>query len=168
MDITDRMGHVKDQVRQHRLEERLERAQRDNLGLRAESEALKDEHRDITERLAAIERTAVSSPRRHRLRTFMSVAALAGGSYVMGAKAGRQRYEDIRAWMSSVTRKGREAAEEFRTRAEGVAEDAAVVSERLSDAGQVVGETVQTIAQGPSPTAVGRPSGAPSNVSSGS
>lgn len=150
MEITDRMGHVKDQLRQHRLEDRLEHAQRENVGLRAESEALKEEHGDISKRLSAIERTVASRPRRHRLRRLATLLTAGAGAYVLGAKAGRQRYDEIRSSIDRLTRKGRSTAQDIRARAGDVAEEASAVSGRLSDAGQVLGETVQSIAQGAS------------------
>jgi hypothetical protein len=165
MEITDRIGHVKDQVQQHRLEDRLERTQRENVSLRAESDALKEDRRDISKRLTAIERTAGSRPKRHWLRRFATVATVAGGSYMLGAKAGRQRYEDIRAWLDRVTHKGREAAGDLRAQAGDIAEEASVVSSRVSDAGQVIGETVQTIVEGPSAAPDDRSSGMTVNAS---
>ncbi len=150
MDITDRVGHVKDQVRQHRLEDRLDRVERENLRLKTESRTLRDElqddRRQIAKRLSAIQR--VAAPRRHRLRRLVTLATFVGGSYVLGAKAGRERYEELRAALGRATGKIRDTADDLGSRASEAVDGAAVVSDRLTDAGQVIGGTARSLVEG--------------------
>jgi hypothetical protein len=88
MEIRDRMGSIADQVRVHRLESKYEDADREVLRLRAENDALRE----------AIDG---ARPKKHRIRRLATLAVAAGGAYVVGAKAGRERYEQLRQkWMS--------------------------------------------------------------------
>jgi prefoldin subunit 5 len=89
MEIKDRVGSIADQVRVHRLESKYEGADREVLRLRAENDALR-ESMDTTR------------PRKHRIRRLTTLAVAAGGAYVLGAKAGRERYEQLRQKWSSM------------------------------------------------------------------
>jgi hypothetical protein len=89
MEIRDRMGSIADQVRVHRLESKYDDADREVLRLRAENDALRE----------AIDSTR---PKKHRIRRLTTLAVAAGGAYVIGAKAGRERYEQLREKWSSM------------------------------------------------------------------
>ena len=88
----------------------------------------------------------------HRLRWIAMLAVAAAGGYVMGARAGRERYEEISDNWRGLIRSGRSAVRRMQLRVEGVTEEAQSVGGRVSDAGQVIGETVHAIAEGPTDT----------------
>ena len=151
MEIIDQMGQMKDRIRRNRSEREMEDVRRENLRLKAEAHVLRDElehdRGDVARLLSAIERTTAEKP--HRLGRFLWLAGAATGAYVMGAKAGRQRYEDIRGAVSSAMRKGSSMVQGLRNRADQAGDEAQSVAGRISDAGQVVGDTVRAVAEGP-------------------
>jgi hypothetical protein len=167
MEIADRMGHMRDQMHGRRIEGKLDNSQQENLRLKTEARALHDQLRDdrsdLSKVLSAIERSNARPPR-HRLRRFVTLAAAAGGAYVMGAKAGRQRYDDIRDGWRRMARNGRSRVQDMRNRADGVIDEAQSVGERMSDAGQLIGETARAVAEGPSNAHAG-PGSSPSSGS---
>ncbi len=132
----------------------MEDVRQENLRLKTEARLLQDElehdRGDVARLLSAIERTtAEKRPRRHRFGRFVSLAGAATGAYVMGARAGRQRYDDIRGAVSSAMRKGSSMVQGLRDRADEAVDEAQTVAGRISDAGQVVGDTVRAVADGP-------------------
>jgi len=151
MEITDKMEHVRDQVRQHRADEKLDHLQRENLRLETESRMLRgerdDERGELARLMDSLERSSQVRSK-HRLRRLVTLGGVAVAGYVMGAKAGRERYDDIRAYVEKAMAAGRSAFRGARDRTDDAIESALVVSERVSDAGQVIGETVKTVAEG--------------------
>lgn len=151
MEIIDQMGRMKDRIRRDRSEREVEDLRRENLRLKAEARLLRDETEhdrgDMARLLSAIERT--TAEKTHRFGRIVSLAVAGTGAYVMGAKAGRQRYEDIRAAMTSAMRKGSWMVQGLRNRADQAVDGAQTAAGRISDAGQVVGDTVRAIAEGP-------------------
>jgi hypothetical protein len=96
--ITERVSHLGDRARERMTHARLEKLDRDNDRLRGEVSLLRDdlhEERDaLREALKALgeDRVTVRSSRRpHVVRTLL----VAGTAYVLGTKAGRERYEWI-------------------------------------------------------------------------
>ncbi len=151
MEIIDQMGRMRDRIRRDRSEREMEDIRRENLRLKAEARLLQDELEHdrgaVARLLSAIERN--TPEKTHRFAQMVSLAGAAAGAYVMGAKAGRQRYEDIRGAVSSVMRKGSSMVQGLRNRADQAVDGAQTVAERISDAGQVVGDTVRAVAEGP-------------------
>jgi methyl-accepting chemotaxis protein len=151
MEIIGQMGQMKDRIRRDRSEREMEDVRRENLRLKAEARLLQDElehdRGDVARLLSAIERTTAGKP--HRFGRIVALAGAATAAYVMGAKAGRQRYEDIRAAVSSAMRKGSSMVQGIRNRADQAVDEAQTVAGRISDAGQVVGDTVRAVAEGP-------------------
>jgi hypothetical protein len=97
----------------HRMREaRLEKADRERDRLRTENELMREriEHTDeeLSRALDAIDDMAKADgkaqrkPRKHRIRRLFVLAAAAGSAYVMGAKAGRERYESLRRWWTDM------------------------------------------------------------------
>jgi hypothetical protein len=91
----------------HRMREaKLERADRERDRLRAENQLMREriEHTDeelfraldAIDNMAKIDGSAARKPRKHRIRRLFVLGAAAGSAYVMGAKAGRERYESLR------------------------------------------------------------------------
>jgi hypothetical protein len=91
----------------HRLREaKLEKADRERDRLRTENQLMREriEHTDeelfraldAIDDLAKSDGTSARKPRKHRIRRLFVLGAAAGSAYVMGAKAGRERYESLR------------------------------------------------------------------------
>lgn len=105
MRLQERMRGIRDEAKLRTLDARMSRADRDRDRLRMENEALRerleaaDEERskwlDTIEGLSK-KSTRLRKPRRFR-RTVVLLGAT-GSAYVLGAKAGRERYEQIRTW----------------------------------------------------------------------
>jgi hypothetical protein len=90
-----------------RSERKLDELGRENAQLSAE---LKVTKQDLAEYRRALHdaidgiRTA-SKPSEHRMGgRLIRTAFLAGGAYVLGTRAGRQRYEQITSWLGSARR----------------------------------------------------------------
>lgn len=147
MEIIDQMGQVKDRIRRDRSEREMQDVRRENLRLKTEARLLQDElehdRGDVARLLSTIERT--NAGKSHRFRRIVTLAGAATGAYVLGAKAGRQRYEDIRGAASSAISMVRG----LRNRADQAVDEAQTVAGRISDAGQVIGDTVRAVAEGP-------------------
>ncbi|MDP9331130.1 MAG: hypothetical protein M3P11_10900 [Actinomycetota bacterium] len=146
MDIKDRAMALTEGTKHRWIEDRNDRIERDNERLRIENQALKgemDRDRDrLSTLLDSLESTSTAAgSKSHRLRALFTLTAAAAGAYVMGAKAGRERYEQIRdRWsqmrdrrMSQVSETGQEWAD----RAGSTVEDA---GERASDAIQTASQ----------------------------
>ena len=84
-----------------RLEHNLDRVREDNSELSIEKKALEERSRqdrdEIDRILGALERVSAKG-RRHRVRGLAALTLAAGGAYVMGAKAGRERFDQIKGW----------------------------------------------------------------------
>lgn len=93
-------------VKERLLDRRVEKLSRENEELRHAVEDLRNdldtEHDRSKEALEAL-----SKARRKPGR--MKWLVLAGGAYVLGAKAGRQRYEQMRTWVRSMTQRNGQA-----------------------------------------------------------
>lgn len=155
MEITDRMSKMGEQLHQRRLEGKLEDAEQEKQRLEVEARMLRDERQedrsDFSKLLSALEDShSPASPRRHLVRRVMTLTIAAGGAYVLGAKAGRERYEQIRGRWDRWMHAGRATAADIRGRADDAVEDAKVVTDRAADATALVGETAQAIVEGPS------------------
>lgn len=90
---------AKSMVKERWLDHRVEKLARENDELREAVDELRvdldDAHGRSKETLAALAKT--------RRPGRMKWLVLAGGAYVLGAKAGHARYEQIRGWARSVT-----------------------------------------------------------------
>jgi hypothetical protein len=126
MEIKDRAISARESINRKRLENKLDDARQVNARLDAENRALHDEsgreRGEIERLLAALEglsagttsttSTTQPKPKRHRLRRTMTLAVAAGGAYVMGAKAGRERFEQIKDWWQRTSSKGMRAKDD--------------------------------------------------------
>ncbi len=154
MEITERVSKLGEDLHNRRIEGKLEAAQQQNDRLKNETKILRDglseDRSEVSRLLAALEASnASSSGSRHRLRRLMSLSVVAGTAYVLGAKAGRERYEQLRSRWDGWFQKGRSTASDLRGRAGDVVEDAKVATERVSDATALISETAQSIVDGP-------------------
>ncbi len=93
------MREAKSMVKERLLDRRVEKLAKENDELREAVNELRqdldEEHGRSKETLAALSK----SKRPGRIKWLV----LAGGAYVLGAKAGRARYEQIKGWTRSVT-----------------------------------------------------------------
>ncbi|HZD17082.1 MAG TPA: hypothetical protein VE669_02960 [Actinomycetota bacterium] len=99
------MRGIKEEAKVRALDARIDRSDRERQRLRAENEALRDRLQAADEErgrwLETIEGLSRRDSRRgrpHRVRRSVVLLGTAGSAYVMGTKAGRTRYEQIRSW----------------------------------------------------------------------
>ena len=101
MEIKDRAISARDSFTRKRLEHKLDGVREDNTELSVENKALEERSRQDREELdrilGALERVTEKG-KRHRVRSLAALAVAAGGAYVMGAKAGRERFDQIKGW----------------------------------------------------------------------
>ena len=94
------MREAKSKVKERLLDRRVDKLSEENDKLREAVEDLRQEldaeHGRSKETLSAL-----SKSRRRPGR--MKWLVLAGGAYVLGAKAGRARYEQMKSWVRSMT-----------------------------------------------------------------
>jgi ferric-dicitrate binding protein FerR (iron transport regulator) len=97
------MRDAKTKVKERLLDRRVDKLSEENDKLREAVEDLRQEldaeHGRSKETLSAL-----SKSRRRPGR--MKWLVLAGGAYVLGAKAGRARYEQMKSWVRSMTQQG--------------------------------------------------------------
>ena len=90
---------AKSMVKERWLDHRVEKLARENDELR---EAVDELRVDLDEAQGRSKETLAALAKTRRPGR-MKWLVLAGGAYVLGAKAGRARYEQIRGWARSVT-----------------------------------------------------------------
>jgi hypothetical protein len=99
MEVMDRAAALKDEFKARRLESRADHAEQEIDRLRMENRTLKEEvDRDkdrIDQLLEGLQDVISPGGSKHRVRRLMTLSVAAGGAYVMGAKAGRERYQQI-------------------------------------------------------------------------
>lgn len=104
MDLIERANEARHTFARDRLEHRLDDAVRDNHTLREENDRLRNElHRDEEDRKrmwSTIEKSRTRKP--SRLRSVAVLLIAAGAAYVAGSKAGRERYDQLRAWFDQM------------------------------------------------------------------
>ena len=100
MDLKDRASVITDSAK-HRLAERhTDHLERENDRLKVENATLRtqtDREDEKIEKILDSLQSTTAGPKRHRIRRLMTLTVAAGGAYVIGAKAGRERYEQIKA-----------------------------------------------------------------------
>jgi hypothetical protein len=120
MNIQERVRTMKDEAVTARLSSGLHRAERDRDRLEAENGALRarvsdaeDERSRLLDSLEAMSKRAGAPGRkRHRLRGALVLMSAAGSAYVMGSKAGRERYDQLQRWWTDTTAKMKDRAVE--------------------------------------------------------
>ena len=131
-ELSSKLGEMTSKARAKHARSRQERTSDENRDLRTTVELLRSqldhEHEDL-ERLMSIIRDIGADPKEIRLDRpsvrgkrrggWLRLAVFAGGAYVLGAKAGRQRYEQIRRWFDQARGRAREAADTAVDRIEG-------------------------------------------------
>jgi hypothetical protein len=150
MDLMDRTNERRRSFMKDRLEHKLDDAMRDRVRLEEANDRLQAElERDAKERdhmWAALEKGM--RPQSSKLRRLMVLGVGAGAAYVVGAKAGRERYDQIMAWLDRT--RGR--ATELQTDAQrAVSQQAEKVTGQIADRVQATtsktSDTIETTGQ---------------------
>lgn len=109
MNMTHRVGEAADRLQRRRLEMKTDSLDRTNDDLERELRATRtqlDQERSTREQLlealtsvpAGKEKVVVKKRRGRLLRALV----IGGGAYVLGARAGHERYEQIKGWAASM------------------------------------------------------------------
>jgi G3E family GTPase len=150
MDLKDRASVITDSAK-HRLAERhTDHLERENDRLKVENATLRSQterEADQIERLLDSLESSNSGPKKHRLRRLMTLTVAAGGAYVMGAKAGRERYEQIKNWWAERRSNGmgrvNEWGEDVGARASDAVQDVSHrAAEKVAETGDAVARKV--------------------------
>ncbi|HXF71243.1 MAG TPA: hypothetical protein VNO79_01365 [Actinomycetota bacterium] len=99
--LWSRMGAVAADAREQVLRARVERLERRNDRLAEEVGRVRSElehERSLREQALEAVRGTRAEPRPRRGRRFLRTAVVGGAAYVLGARAGRERYERLRSW----------------------------------------------------------------------
>jgi hypothetical protein len=109
------LGDVTDRIQEKRLHGKVEDLDKENSRLRAELSLLSgslQQERDEHEKLVDLLRAKPTKVKVKKRVGILRVAAVGGAAYVFGAKAGRERYEQIRAWFDEMRGKAVDAGED--------------------------------------------------------
>ncbi|HEX7248639.1 MAG TPA: hypothetical protein VF351_11130 [Actinomycetota bacterium] len=112
--MADKVSDLGDRARERMMESRLDKFDRENDRLRSEVKLLRD---DLQEERSSLERaldalnkretvTVKTKPRRGRLLRTVIVGA---GAYVLGTRAGRERYDQIMEKARSLTNRSQQS-----------------------------------------------------------
>ena len=109
MNVKDKAGKMTQMAAARMREAKLESATERNERLRMRNELLNEElKQERSERdriLEALEKVG-SQKKTHRLRGFFMLSTAAAAAYVMGSKAGTERYEQLRSWWNDMRQRG--------------------------------------------------------------
>jgi hypothetical protein len=94
------MHEAKSMVKERFLDRRVEKLSKENDKLR---EAVGELRQDLDEAQDRSKETLAALSKKTRRPGRMKWLVLAGGAYVLGAKAGRGRYEQLKGWARSLT-----------------------------------------------------------------
>ena len=108
MNVTEKIGSVTNElkakgkhVRSEKLEESNEKLKRENTLLRQQVE----EDGTNRDRMLALLDRMETTPRKRKRRGWIRTLVVAGAAYVLGTRAGRERYEQIqRSWSRMLNR----------------------------------------------------------------
>jgi hypothetical protein len=150
--MTDRLGDIGGKLRERRTNSRIDHLDDENQRLRTELRSMRStldrersDREEILDALKGKPKTVVKKKRGGLVR----MAVIGGGAYVLGSRAGRERYEQIVSWARQLKDRGREATEDLTSDVVASAEGTG----RRYDAGS------PTSASGPAtgPTSTGAP-----------
>ncbi len=94
------MHEAKSMVKERFLDRRVEKLSKENDKLR---EAVGELRQDLDDAQDRSKETLAALSKKTRRPGRMKWLVLAGGAYVLGAKAGRGRYEQLKGWARSLT-----------------------------------------------------------------
>jgi hypothetical protein len=151
MNVKDKAGAMTQMAKGRLREAKLDNARDRNERLRTKNDQLREElsrtRAEHEKLLDAFER--VRKPRPRRLRRVFVLSAAAGTAYVMGAKAGRERYEQIRRWFDEMRNRPemQRFQEQARERVSGASEGMQRIGERaastIQDTGARAASTIE-------------------------
>jgi hypothetical protein len=165
MDLMERANDRRWMYQRDRLEHKLDDTLRDNTRLEQANELLKAElERDDRERdhiWSTVDKTVGRNRRRgSRLRSVMVFGAGVGAAYVVGAKAGRGRYDEIVAWWDRMRGRATEMQDDMQRTVAAKASDvtdevagsiergAAKASDVIGDRGRQAADSVRSTTKG--------------------
>ncbi|HEV8565203.1 MAG TPA: hypothetical protein VGR41_09825 [Actinomycetota bacterium] len=99
------LGDVTDRIQEKRLHAKVEDLSEENVRLRAQVDMLSGDlkhERDEHEQLVDLLKARPSKVKVKRRGGILRVIAIGGAAYVLGAKAGKERYESIRGWFGGM------------------------------------------------------------------
>ena len=102
MSLGTKVRSVKSDMKERATDARMDHLARENDELKVENDLLRDEldgDRKTRDRMMSLLDRLDGEPRPKRRIGLFRVLVVGGAAYVLGAKAGRQRYDQIRAWM---------------------------------------------------------------------
>ena len=105
--VVERVNDLGEKARERRMETRLDKVDRENDRLKGEVKLLRDdlheERGSLQHALDALKAqetvTVVKKPR--RTSRLLRTAVIGGGAYLLGTRAGRERYDQIMARVNS-------------------------------------------------------------------
>jgi len=96
-----------DRIQEKRLHGKVEELDKENTRLRAQVQVLsgdlkheRDEHEELVDLLKA--RPTKETVKMKRKGGLLRVLAIGGAAYVLGAKAGKERYDQIKGWFTNM------------------------------------------------------------------
>lgn len=122
--VADRVTDVSDRVHARRLESKRDSLDRDNERLRVELRATRDElerersaRDELLDAFTKREDGATIKAKDVKVKTkrrggLLRLLVVGGGAYVLGTRAGRERYEQIKGWASDMKGRMRGAGED--------------------------------------------------------
>jgi hypothetical protein len=139
------MGDAAGRVKDRRAANKMEHLDRENQRMRTELDALRwevDRQRsDRDDLMHALKR----SRRPSRIGRLFRIIVVGGGAYLMGAKAGKARYQQVMSWIRKTSERGTERVQELSADVASAATDAAdKVSETAERADRKVGRSTGT------------------------
>jgi hypothetical protein len=143
MNVKDKAGKMTQlaasRVREAKLENATERNERLRMKNEVLSEELKQERAERDRILEALEKVG-SAKKTHRARGFFMLSAAAAAAYVMGSKAGHERYEQIRSWWNDLRQRSNGNMDAWAGQAR---ETASQASQGMSRMGEQAASTIQ-------------------------
>jgi hypothetical protein len=133
MNVAEKIGSVTSDLKAKGQEIHSQKLQQSNEELKRENTLLRqqvEEDANSRDRVLALLDRMEMTPRQRKRRGWIRILVVAGGAYVLGARAGRERYEQIRrSWSRKLNRPP--------------ADD---VIDRLKDAGQMAKSQAESAA----------------------
>lgn len=106
MRITDRIGDVTERLEMRRLETKTDKLDRENDRLRGELRLTREELAAERDSRGEFLNTIKSMPKAttkvkvKKKPGLLRLAVVGGGAYVLGTRAGRERYDQLKSWAS--------------------------------------------------------------------
>src|SRR5262245_29236610 len=111
MDLKEKASALTESAKNRWTEDRNEKMARDIERLKVQNDALREELDRDRSRLSELldtlsDTTSPKVKKKHRIRRLITFTSAVGAAYVIGAKAGRERYTQIRSWFDDMRGKG--------------------------------------------------------------